>query len=65
MAARRKTFRLDDALIARIEAIAKVNGTDSSTVARFALQRGVAAMEQELGSTASQTRRRVLSRGVD
>jgi len=65
MSAPRKTFRLTDALIARVEAIAQAHGMDFSTAARIALQRGLAVWEQDqAGPAPSPPRRRVFSRGI-
>lgn len=48
MSAKPKTLRLPDALIERLERIAKMNATDLSTVMRFAIQRGVKCIEEDL-----------------
>jgi predicted transcriptional regulator len=65
VSAKAKTVRLPDTLVARVEAVARANKSDFSTVMRFALQRGLAAMEAELVAPVDPPRRRVLSRGVD
>lgn len=60
-----KTLRLDDSLLARIEAIAKEYRMEFSSAMRFTLKRGVAAVEAENRSDESPPlRRRVLSKGV-
>lgn len=48
----------------RVEAIAKAKGVSFSAAMRFALERGVAAMEKE-AEPAEQPRRKILSRGVE
>lgn len=58
-----KAIRLPEEMIARIEAIAKAQGIKFSAAMRFALQRGVAALEQEANPAAA-PRRKVISKGV-
>lgn len=48
MSAKPKTLRLPDALLERLERIAKMNATDLSTAMRFAIQRGVKCIEEDL-----------------
>jgi len=63
-----KSFRLPVGLIARIESIARSKRVKLSAAFRFALERGVAALEKEAEppreEVTSTARRRMLSRGV-
>jgi hypothetical protein len=64
-----KSFRLPVVLLARIDAIAKTKRVKFSAAVRFALERGVAAIEREgkpeqEPPPAEMPRRRVLSRGL-
>jgi predicted DNA-binding protein len=58
-----KSVRLTPQMEERVEAIAKAKGVSFSAAMRFALERGVAAMEKE-AEPAPPPKRRVLSRGV-
>ena len=65
MSSPHKSLRLPDALLCRLEAIAKENGIKFSAAVRIALQRGVAAIEREAEPPPAEVaRRKVLSRGV-
>ncbi len=60
-----KSLRIDAALLARIEAIADEHGMEFSAAARWAMKRGVAAIEaQTKADSAPPVRRKVLSPGV-
>jgi predicted DNA-binding protein len=62
-----KSIRLTPQLEERLEAIAKAKGVTISAAIRFALERGVAAIEKDAAPTTSAPeapRRRVLSKGV-
>jgi antitoxin component of RelBE/YafQ-DinJ toxin-antitoxin module len=61
-----KTLRLDDGLLERIEAIATEYGMEFSAAMRWALKRGVTAIEEQTKTDkgAAAPRRRVLSPGV-
>lgn len=63
MSSPHKSLRLPDALLERIEAIARAQGIKFSSAMRLALMRGVTAMEREAGPPAP-PRRKVISRGV-
>lgn len=63
MSAPHKSLRLPDALQERIEAYAKESGISFSAAMRIALQRGIAAIEQE--KIVQSVRRKVYSRGVE
>jgi hypothetical protein len=59
-----KSLRLPEALLARVEAIAKSHGIKFSAAVRIALQRGVAALEREAEPEATTPRRRIISKGI-
>lgn len=65
--AQHKTIRLPEGLLTRLETIAKGQGIKLSAAIRFALQRGVSAIEREAESTApppTGPRRKIISKGV-
>lgn len=59
-----KSLRLDAALLERLEAISKEYGMEFSAAARWAMKRGVTAIEGDSKAINASPRRRVLSKGV-
>lgn len=60
-----KSVRLDDALLTRIQTIADHFGMELSAAMRWAMKKGVAAIEQDVDPPApAAPRRRIISKGV-
>jgi predicted DNA-binding protein len=61
---RHRSIRMTTQLEERVASIAKSKGVSFSAAMRFALERGVAAMEKDAQPPAPAPVRKVLSRGV-